>query len=139
MKNTNNLKEDLMETTDFDRFLKDNEENFNNENVSELIYDLFKKKKMSKASLAKSAGMSEVYLHQIFAGNRKPSRDRLICLCIGLKATLEKTQELLKHCGFAKLYPRDRRDAIIFYGVVNNIDLFKINDKLFTEGEATLC
>ena len=37
MKNTNNLKEDLMETTDFDRFLKDNEENFNNENVSELI------------------------------------------------------------------------------------------------------
>ncbi len=40
--------------------------------------------------------MSEIYLHQIFAGRRNPSRNRLLCLCYGLEATVDETQELLK-------------------------------------------
>ena len=32
--------------------------------------------------------MSEIYLHQIFAGRRTPSRNRLLCLCYGLGATV---------------------------------------------------
>ena len=82
--------------------------------------------------------MSEVYLHQVFAGRRNPSRSRLICLCFGLSATLEETQTLLKQCGYAQLYARDRRDAIILYGIVNGMSLFDVNDKLFSEEEETL-
>ena len=82
--------------------------------------------------------MSEVYLHQVFSGRRNPSRSRLICLCFCLSATLEETQELLKHCGLAQLYPRIRRDAIIIYGLVNGVSLFEVNDKLFSEEEETL-
>ena len=47
--------------------------------------------------------MSEIYLHQIFAGRRTPSRNRLLCLCYGLGATIEETQELLRLCGIAEL------------------------------------
>lgn len=61
-----------------------------------------------------------------------------LCLCFGLSATLEETQELLKQCGFAQLYPKDRRDAIILYGIMNGMDLFTVNDKLFVENEETL-
>ena len=82
--------------------------------------------------------MSEVYLHQVFAGRRNPSRNRLLCLCFGLSATLKETQELLKQCGFAQLYPKDRRDAIILYGILNGQDLFTVNDKLFAENEEIL-
>ena len=32
--------------------------------------------------------MSEVYLHQVFSGRRSPSRDRLLCLCLGLAVSL---------------------------------------------------
>ena len=82
--------------------------------------------------------MSDVYLHQIFAGRRIPSRNRLLCLCYGLDATIEETQELLKLCSLAQLYPKHKRDAIIYYGLAHGISLFEINDKLFAENEETL-
>lgn len=82
--------------------------------------------------------MSEVYLHQVFAGRRKPSRDRLLCLCIGLGATLEETQRLLRQATYAQLYPRIKRDAIISHGIIHDVNLNDINDKLFQENEKTL-
>jgi len=107
-------------------------------NVAELLNHLFEKKNISKAALAKQSGMSEIYLHQIFAGRRNPSRNRLLCLCYGLDASVEETQELLKRCGKAQLYPKLKRDAIIYYGLLHKLDLFEINDKLFDENEETL-
>ena len=138
MKDTNNLRQELMEAPSLDQFLSENQDSFNRDSICELLNRLFQKRRISKATLAKQSGMSEVYLHQVFSGRRNPSRDRLLCLCIGLNASLEETQELLKQCGFAQLYPKDRRDAIILYGILNGMDLFGVNDKLFAENEETL-
>ena len=82
--------------------------------------------------------MSEVYLHQVFAGRRNPSRSRVLCICFGLNATLDETQELLKQCSLAQLYPREKRDAIVIYGLLHGMSLFEVNDKLFEEDEETL-
>ena len=138
MKDTNNLRQELMEAANLDKFLSENQENFNSGNVCDLLNQLFLKRKLSKAALAKQSGMSEVYLHQVFSGRQNPSRSRLLCLCFGLNATLEETQELLKQCGLAQLYPKNKRDAIILYGILNGMDLFAVNDKLFAENEETL-
>ena len=86
----------------------------------------------------KKAGMSEIYLHQVFSGRRNPSRDRLLCLCIGLGCSLEETQRLLQQASYAQLYPRIKRDAIITHGILHGTDLNDINDKLFSENEKTL-
>lgn len=137
-KNTDDLQQELMETEDLSRFLEENKNQFCSESVAEILNRLFKKKNISKAMLAKQAGMSEIYLHQIFAGRRNPSRNRLLCLCYGLDASLEETQELLKRCGLAQLYPQNKRDAIIYYGLVHKVRLFDINDQLFQENEETL-
>ena len=138
MKDTNNLRQELMEAPSLDQFLSENQDSFNRDSICELLNRLFQKRRISKATLAKQSGMSEVYLHQVFSGRRNPSRNRLLCLCFGLNASLEETQELLKQCGFAQLYPKDRRDAIILYGILNGMDLFGVNDKLFAENEETL-
>ena len=124
-KNTDGLQQELMDSPDLTQFLSQNQEQFVNKN-------------MAKAALAKQSGMSEIYLHQIFAGRRNPSRNRLLCLCYGLDASVEETQELLKRCGKAQLYPKLKRDAIIYYGLLHKLDLFEINDKLFDENEETL-
>ena len=137
-KNTDGLRQELMASTDLSQFLSRNQEQFVNKNVAELLNQLFEKKNISKAALDKSAGMSEIYLHQIFAGRRTPSRNRLLCLCYGLEASIEETQELLRLCGMAELYPKRKRDAIIYYGLLHKLDLFVINDKLFDENEDTL-
>lgn len=138
MKNTDDLRQELMESPDLDQFLTDNQEDFDGGRIGEMLNALYQKHRISKAALARLSGMSEVYLHQVFAGRRNPSRSRLLCLCFGLDATVEETQLLLKHCGHAQLYPKNRRDAIILYGLANNMDLFDINDKLFRENEETL-
>ena len=137
-KNTDGLQQELMDSTDLSQFLSRNQEQYVDKSVAELLNHLFEKKNISKATLAKQAGMSEIYLHQIFAGRRTPSRNRLLCLCYGLEANIEETQELLRLCGMAELYPKLKRDAIIYYGLLHKLDLFVINDKLFDENEDTL-
>ena len=82
--------------------------------------------------------MSEVYLHQVFSGRRKPSRDRLLCICIGMGATLEETQRLLEQATYAQLYPRIKREAILCHGIVHHTPLSEINETLFAENEKTL-
>ena len=136
-KTTDDLKRELMSEADLDAYIKENEALFVDKTVIELLGELYERKSLSKAALAKQAGMSEVYVHQVFSGRRTPSRDRLLCLCIGLEATLEETQRLLKQAIYAQLYPANKRDAII-HGIIHRTSLSAINDKLFAEGEKTL-
>lgn len=138
-KNTDDLQQELLCAPNLGGFLSSNQETFCSNSVNEILNRLFTEKRISKATLARQAGMSEIYLHQIFAGRRNPSRSRLICICCGLGATLDETQELLKLCSLAQLYPRNKRDAIIMYGLVHGTSLQEINDKLFSEDEETLC
>lgn len=138
MKNTIDLQEALMDAPDLNRFLDENRENFNNTSVADSLNQMILKQRISKSALARQSGMSEVYLHQVFSGRRTPSRTRLLCMCFGLQATVEEAQVLLKQCGYAPLYPKNRRDAILLYGLSHKETLFQINDTLFDEGEETL-
>ena len=128
----------MLEQPNLDLYLKENRPYFFGGQITELLTNLYQKRHISKAALALRSGMSEVYLHQVFAGRRKPSRDRLICLCIGLEASLDETQRLLKQASYAQLYPKNKRDAIILHGLLHQTALDMINDKLFTENEKTL-
>ena len=137
-KSTDDLRQELMESPDLEQYLAENDAFFSCKDAAAMLNQLFKKCGLSKAALAKRSGMSDIYLHQIFSGRRNPSRSRLLCLCIGLGASLEETQELLKLCGLAQLYPKLRRDAIIIYGLTHRLSLFSINDSLFSSDEETL-
>ena len=137
-KPTDDLQNELMNEPSFDSYMNENRPFFSQQSVAELLTALYEQQDISKAALARKAGMSEVYLHQVFAGRRNPSRDRLLCLCVGLGVTLEETQRLLKQASYAQLYPKIKRDAIITHGVLHGTDLNDINDKLFSENEKTL-
>ena len=95
-KSTGQLNQELMQASSLAEYVSENRDAFSEPAVSPLLSKLYEKKSNSKAALARRAGMSEVYLHQVFSGRRSPSRDRLLCLCLGLEATLEETQELLR-------------------------------------------
>lgn len=137
-KSTDDLGQELMEAPNIDSYIRAHEPFFLDLSVTELLEHIYAKKSISKAALARKSGMSEVYLHQVFSGRRKPSRNRLLCLCVGLETTLEETQRLLKQAGYAQIYLRNKRDAIISYGIMHHTPLNEINDKLFDENEPTL-
>ena len=137
-KSTDDLSQELMSQPDLDQYITENEASFADVDISSALVELYKRCGVSKAELARRAGMSEVYLHQVFSGRRRPSRDRLLCLCIGMKAGLEEVQQLLRKSGHAPIYPRIKRDVIIIHGILYGTPLAEINDKLFVENEKTL-
>ena len=138
-KNTDQLQQELMTGNDLSRVLSDNDASFQQHDLQETLQALFERRSISKTMLAKQSGISEVYLHQVFSGRRTPSRNRLLCLCFGLEATVDETQELLRHARFAPLYSSDRRDAILIFGLSHNMTLAQVNDKLYDENVDTLC
>ena len=137
-KETEDIRRELAEAPNLEEYLSENQEYFSNKSVPELLDELYHKTDLSKAELARRSGMSSVYLHQIFSGRRNPSRDKLICLSIGMGSDLEDVQTLLRRCGFAELYAKDKRDAVILYGIIHGQTLHEVNDALFDYAEETL-
>ncbi len=137
-KSTDDLKQELMSDSDIDSYIKENESYFVDRSVTEMLTGFYERRNMTKSQLAQRSCMSEIYLHQIFSGRRKPSRDKILCLCIGMDLSIEDTQRLLKEASFAQLYPRIRREAIIYHGIVHHTPLNEINDKLFEADEKAL-
>ena len=137
-KTTGELLEELMEPGSFSSYLSRNREQMLHPNVGRELDKLCRGQKLSKAAVARRSGVSEVYLHQVRAGKRSPSRDRLLCLCIGLSAGVEEIQKLLRQAGFAQLDPRITRDALILYGLSRGQSLPQINGALLVQGEKAL-
>ena len=137
-KTTGELLEELMAPGSFSSYLSRNREQMLHPNVGRELDKLCRGQKLSKAAVARRSGVSEVYLHQVLAGKRSPSRDRLLCLCIGLSVGVEEIQKLLRQAGFAQLDPRITRDALILYGLSRGQSLPQINGALLVQGEKAL-
>lgn len=137
-KSTDDLRQELMDQPDLDAYIHENREFFDDAEMLEMLTQLYDRRSISKADLARNSCISEVYLHQVFSGRRRPSRDRLLCICFGLEATLEEAQDLLRRARYAQLYPRIKREAIIAHGIVHHTGLRRINEELFEENEKTL-
>ncbi len=122
----------------FGDFAKKRRSNMQHPDFVEMFSRMYKAQGRSKAEIARASGTSEAYLYQIFSGARIPSRDRLLCICIGMCAEVDDTQTLLKQCDYAPLYVRNQRDAIILHALMHETSLGKVNDMLFEYGEKML-
>ena len=83
----------------------------------------------SKASA--NANLNRATASKILNGDiKEPSRDTLIALCIGMRATIDEVQYLLRYSGEAPLYPRRKRDVLIWFGIVKEKSVATINLEL---------
>lgn len=131
---TDDLQMELMTRADLQGFLQDNQAELVEPNIAKALQGLFATRQMTKAALADEAHMSEVYLHQVFSGKRQLSRNRLLCVCFGLRASVDEAQKLLKSSGMAPLYARSRRDAVILHGLAQGLTLYEVDSLLAREG-----
>ena len=137
-KTTGALMDALSKADDIKQFCDNNSDTFISVTVAEALNNLTDEKGLSKALVIKRSELNQIYGYQLFSGSRKPSRNSLLCLCVGLALTLEETQRLLKTAGIAPLYPKNKRDSIIIYGVSNSMSVPEINESLYSLGELTL-
>lgn len=99
---------------------------------------IFKEKGLSKSAVIKNADIDRTYGYEILRGNKKPSRDKIIQLCIGANFTLEETNRALKLGNVSELYPKIQRDSVIMFGIKKSLDILDLNTLLFNRDLDTL-
>ena len=137
-KSTTNLENELKSCANLENFLNQNQSELSNAPLAEHIQNMIASKSMTRAEVVKACNLNEIYAYQIISGARRPSRDKLLCLCIAMKASLEETQELLYHGGFAPLYVRSQRDSIIIFGISHGESILQVNSNLYDHGDSLL-
>ena len=84
-------------------------------------------KSMSDSEMIEASGIEKSYYYQIMKETRKPSRDKVLRLCIGAKLSYRETERMLELCGFATLYSKNRRDIIISVALNQHISVIETN------------
>lgn len=108
---------DLLEATSFGAFLEKNRDHMLTQTLSEHLMMLLAQKKLKRSDVVRDSGLERTYIYQIFNGEKKPSRDKLIAIAFGLHLSVEETQRMLKLGGCSELYPRVARDAVILFAI----------------------
>ena len=138
MKKTTDLLNELTGSNNIDKYFKDNQDSIVDSSLSEHLCQIFNERNLSKADVLKKANLNEIYGYQILAGKRMPSRDKIISLCIGADFSIDDINYALKISGFAPLYPKTPRDSIIIYGIQKHLQIWQINENLFSHNFETL-
>lgn len=136
-KTTQELFDLLSKNKDFDKYIEENNSELVNKPLHALLKELLEKKNRSKSECIAASGLDRIYAYQIFSGQKNPSRDKLLALCIGLHCDIDETQTLLKHASYAPLYPRNNRDCAIIYAITHSLSIIDLNELLY-EVEETL-
>ena len=134
---TTQLLNRLDQAEDIRAFLVEYEKEFHAVSFSELLRELSVEKDISVAEVARRSGQGD-YVYKVFQGLRKPSRDIVVAIAVGMSLRLNETQLLLRVAKLATLDPRDKRDSILLYGLKEKLDVNKLNDLLYDLQEKTL-
>lgn len=128
---TEELEHEIKSATDIEDYLAQNKEHMLSCSLSRHLNALLTKKGISKADVVRGSQLDRSYVYQIFSGEKRPSRDKLIALAYGLGLTDEETQYMLKLSGNRELYARDERDAMILFSLQQNKSILETNNLLY--------
>lgn len=127
---TEELNHQIEEAKNIEDFLNANREYMLSGSLSQHLTALLAEKKISKADVVRGSLLDRAYVYQIFSGERRPSRDKLLALSFGLRLTADETQKLMKLSGNRELYARDQRDAIILFALQHHKTIMETNELL---------
>ena len=130
--------ERLRNARSFGDYLKINQENMLTLTLSEYLSLQLYQKDLKVADVIRDSGLNKSYVHQIFNGEKKPSRDKLIAIAFGLHLNAEETQRMLKLGGCSELYTRTERDALILFAIHHGKGISDTDDALYERGHDTL-
>lgn len=131
---SNNMTATLEDYIDNFHTLEDFEMRFPDEMLADdararnYIEKLLTKYDITPSAASEAANLNRATITKILNKDIKnPSRDTLIAICLGIGATIDEVQYLLKYAGEAPLYPRRKRDVVIWFGFVKEQTVTKVN------------
>ncbi len=94
--------------------------------ISSYFEEYIKEHGLTKKELVSNSLLDRTYGYQILSGMRKPSRDKILALCLSGKMSFEEIQRALEIGQAGILYPKDPRDAAIILCIHNK--MYNLND-----------
>ncbi|MDE6212642.1 MAG: helix-turn-helix transcriptional regulator [Lachnospiraceae bacterium] len=137
-KSTDELSHEIKVARNIEDYLNKNKEHMIMTDLSEHLNMLLSLKKLTKADVVRASLLDRTYVYKIFAGEKNPTRDKLIALAFGLHLSDLETQKMLKLSGNRELYARDERDALILFSLQRNKTVFEVNELLIDHELAIL-
>ena len=134
---TEELLSELLLTDDPQEFIE--KHGIGTRSLSEYLQALLEEKGLRRIDVIHDADLNETFGYQIFMGQRKPSRNKILQIALAMGLTLQETNRLLQAGEANTLYCKDRRDAIIVFCVEKRYPLHQVNEELYRFGEDTIC
>ena len=134
---TDELLGELLDAPDPVKFAR--KHHITSRNLPEYLEQLLVEKGLERAKVVRKAGLDATYGYQIFMGQRKPTRDKVLQIVFALECTLQEANRTLQAAGHNELYCKNRRDAIIIFCLSHGHTLQETDDELFRFGEDTIC
>ena len=128
----------LQDTRSLQHFLDDHETDFLNITLTQYLSILLERHKLTKQEVYAASNLDRSLTYQIFNGSRRPSRNALLSIALGMHLTLPETQRLLKIAQRGELYPKNRRDAAILFCIFQKLSLIETELLLDSIGEPRL-
>lgn len=98
--------------------------------LSGYLCELLEKKGLKRSDVVVRTGLDKAYVYQIFAGEKKPSRDKLITIAFGMRLNEKETQRMLHLSGHRELWPKDERDALLLFAIQRKMSLEDVHAEL---------
>ena len=107
--------------------------------LPEYLQALLRERGLIRSEVVRKAQLNPTFGYQVFTGARGAGRNTVLQLCFAMNLSLREANRLLQAAGCNALYPKSRRDAIIIYCLLHQIDLMGANDTLYDFGEDVIC
>ncbi len=105
---------------DYDAYVS--EHDINGELTIQSYFESYMKEHgLTKKDLVKNSLLDRTYGYQILSGLRRPSRDKILALCLSAHMSFHEIQRALEIAKIGILYPKDPRDAAIILCIHNGI------------------
>lgn len=117
-------------TTEFHEFLKRNDVKMSKASFGDRVIVLCAKYETTASALQLKIAISRSQFYSLLNGTRKPSKESVIKIAVGLKLTQDETNILLQTAGYQSLNPKNKEDAILIFGLDNKKEAGKIDELL---------
>lgn len=134
---TEELLDELLSAPDPQAFIAQAEKN--DRTLAGYLQQLLAEKGMKRSEVVRAAGLNETFGYQIFKGQRRASRNKILQIAFAMGLSLRETGRLLQAAGVNGLYCKDRRDAIIIFALDRGLGLQAVEEALYRYGEETIC
>jgi len=135
MKSTDALKTLLDSKSSINQYIDECAQDLVCPPFTEQLTRLLEDKGLTRSDVINKAQIYQRYGYEIFKGTKKPSRDKVLQLCLAMELDTKESQHLLNSAGVSELYLRNQRDSIIYFCIKNHKSVMECNELLLDYGE----